>query len=52
MTLRELEHKLNKGTLTKKEVDQFFKDARRKAKKGIKLFQNLIFDSKENWISY
>ena len=38
MTLRELEHKLNKGTLTKKEVDQFFKDVRRKAKKGIKLF--------------
>lgn len=48
MTLRELEHKLNKGTLTKKEVDQFFKDARRKAKKGIKFFQNLIFDSREN----
>ena len=34
MTLRELEHKLNKGTLTKKEVDQFITELKTKARRG------------------
>ena len=34
MTLRELEHKLNKGTVTKKEVDQFIVELKTKARRG------------------
>ena len=34
--LKELEHKLEKGTLTKKEVDQFIKGLKTKAKRGHK----------------
>ena len=34
MTLRELEHKLNKGTITKKEVDQFITELKTKARRG------------------
>jgi len=32
--LKKLEHKLEKGTLTKKEVDQFIKEIKTKAKRG------------------
>ena len=32
--LKELEHKLEKGTLTKKEVDRFIKELKTKARRG------------------
>ena len=32
--LKELEHKLERGTITKKEVDQFIKKLKTKAKRG------------------